>query len=151
MSIILQNPDAQLLCAVKSNRDVLDNLRSRIELLSGKDRLLITMYLDNGNSFRQISILTGVNEVTIARRIKKIMLRLSNEDFIRVLRNKKMFSKRQMKISRDYFLRGQSIREISTKYRMSFYGVYQVLQKIRKLKNNSKFITGASDGNIHCL
>ncbi|MHC4266422.1 MAG: hypothetical protein ACYSUK_10890 [Planctomycetota bacterium] len=30
-------------------------LRSRVEMLKGKDKALLKMYLDNGNTFRQIA------------------------------------------------------------------------------------------------
>jgi len=43
-------------------RDRIDLLRSRVNLLTGKDRLLMTMYLENSNSFRQMARLAGVNE-----------------------------------------------------------------------------------------
>ncbi len=48
-------------------RDRIDMLRSRVNLLSGTDKLLMTMYLNNANSFRQMGRLTGVNEGNIAR------------------------------------------------------------------------------------
>ena len=50
-------------------RDRIDLLRSRVNLLTGKDKLLMTMYLENSNSFRQMARLAGVNETRIARRI----------------------------------------------------------------------------------
>jgi Mor family transcriptional regulator len=138
MSRIHENLDKGNLRASASTREQLEQLRSKVGLLAKDDRLLITMYLDNGNSFRQIGQLTGVNEVTVARRIDKIIHRLMNEHFETVLNNRDKLTRRQMKIARDYFLRGIAIRDLKTKYRMSYHQVYQILKNIRKLNRNTR-------------
>lgn len=137
MSRIHKNLDKEYLRASASQRRQLERLRSKIDLLTKDDRLLVTMYLDNGNSFRQISRLRGVNEVTVARRFEKIMHRLRSKDFDTALANRDKFTRRQMKIARDYFLRGASIRQLKTKYRMSYHQVYRILNNIRKLNTNN--------------
>ncbi|MGD9109338.1 MAG: Mor transcription activator family protein [Phycisphaerales bacterium] len=137
MSRIHENLDTGNLRASTSMRRQLEQFRSKVALLTRDDRLLITMYLDNGNSFRQISRLTGVNEVTISRRFEKIMHRLTNEYFDAAVKNRDKLSRRQMKIARDYFLRGVSIRQLKTKYRMSYHQVYQILKSVRELNRNT--------------
>lgn len=137
MSRIHENLDTGNLRASTSMRRQLEQLRSKAALLTRDDRLLITMYLDNGNSFRQISHLTGVNEVTIARRIEKIIHRLRNEHFDAALKNRAKLTRRQMKVACDYFLRGVSIRQLKTKYRMSYHQVYQILKSVRELNRNT--------------
>ena len=108
----------------------LELLESRIELLTGKEKLLMTMYLKNGNSFYQMARLAGVNEVTIARRIYKIIKRLLDGEYITCLRNRDKFSDCEMTVAKDYLLTGLSMREIARHRRCSRYRVRQTLGKI---------------------
>ena len=113
-------------------RDRIDLLRSRVNLLCGKDKLLMTMYLENGNSFRQMARLAGVNEACIARRIYKITKRLIDGEYITCLRNRNIFAKAEMAIAKDYFLLGLSIRKIAKKRHRSYYSVRETLKKIQE-------------------
>ena len=109
----------------------MERLSSRVDLLTGKDKLLMTMYIRNGNSFRQMARLAGVNEAHIARRIRKIMKRLLDGKYITCLRNRDQFTTTEMTISKDYFLLGLSIKKITAKRHFSYYRVRQTLQKIK--------------------
>ena len=114
-------------------RDRIDLLRSRVNLLTGKDRLLMTMYLENSNSFRQMARLAGVNEARIARKIHRVTKRLIDGGYITCLRNRDKFSKREMAIAKDYFLLGLSMKKIAGKRRCSYYRVRETLKKIQRL------------------
>jgi len=119
--------------AKNTYRDRIDLLRSRVELLTGKDKLLMTMYLENGNSFRQMAQLAGVNEANIARRIYKVTKRLIDGEYITCLRNRDKFTKTEMTIAKNYFLMGLSIRKIATRHNVSYYRVRKTLKKIQRL------------------
>ncbi|MDD5327267.1 MAG: hypothetical protein PHY02_05575 [Phycisphaerae bacterium] len=112
-------------------RDRIDLLRSRVGLLAGKDRVLMTMYMENGNSFRQMARLSGVNEASIARRIHKVTKRLINGEYITCLRNRDRFSRGELDIAKDYFLTGLSIKKIATKRDSTYYSVRKTLKKIQ--------------------
>lgn len=114
-------------------RDRIDLLRSRVNLLTGKDRLLMTMYLENSNSFRQMARLAGVNESSIARRIHRVTKRLIDGEYITCLRNRDKFSKTEMAIAKDYFLLGLSMKKIAGKRRRSYHRVRETLKKIQRL------------------
>ncbi|MBN2457418.1 MAG: hypothetical protein JXB29_12930 [Sedimentisphaerales bacterium] len=114
-------------------RDRIDLLRCRASLLTGKDKLLMTMYLNNGNSFRQMARLAGVNEVCIARRIHKITKRLIDGQYITCLRNRHLFSDEEMAVAKDYFLLGISMKKIAIKQNLTFYQVRRTLKKIQSL------------------
>jgi predicted DNA-binding protein YlxM (UPF0122 family) len=114
-------------------RDRIDLLRSRVNLLTGKDKLLMTMYLENSNSFRQMARLAGVNESCIARRIYRLIKRLLDGEYITCLRNRNKFSKTEMAIAKDYFLLGLSMKKIAGKRRRSYYRVRETLKKIQRL------------------
>jgi predicted DNA-binding protein YlxM (UPF0122 family) len=108
-----------------------DLLRNRINLLRGKDKLLMTMYLEKGNSFRQMARLAGVTEACIARRIHKLMKRLIDSEYITCLRNRKEFNDIEMHIAKDYFLLGQSMRKIAENRQMTYYQVRKILRNIQ--------------------
>lgn len=114
-------------------RDRIDLLRSRVNLLTGKDKLLMTMYLENGNSFRQMARLAGTNEASIARRIHKVTKRLIDGEYITCLRNRDKFTETEMAIAKDYFLLGLSIRKIAGKRHRTYYRVREILKKIQRL------------------
>jgi predicted DNA-binding protein YlxM (UPF0122 family) len=114
-------------------RDRIDLLRNRVGLLTGNDKVLMTMYLENGNSFRQMARLVGVNEASIARRIYKLTKRLMNGEYITCLRNRDKFSRGELDIAKDYFLAGLSMRKIARKRNFTYYGVRKTLKKIQGL------------------
>ena len=119
-------------------RNRIEVLRSRVDLLAGRDKILMTMYLENGNSFRQMAWLTGVNEASIARRIHKITKRLIDGEYITCLRSRDKFSREELDIAKDYFLLGLSIKKIAIKRDLTYYTGRQTVKKIQRLVTTSK-------------
>ena len=105
-------------------------LVSRLGLLSGMDRLIMTMYLVNGNSFRQIAQLMGVNESNVSRRIRRLIRRISDGEYMVCLRNRGRFSREEMEIAREYFLLGWSMKRIARERGMTFYRVRKMVKRI---------------------
>jgi len=122
----------------KAERDKIELLRRRIPLLDGKDKVLMTMHLENGNSFRQISRLTGVNQASIARRIHKITKRLIEGEYITCLRNRDKFTKKELEVAKDYFLSGMSIKKIAMKRGWTYYRVRKVTGRIKAVVEGMK-------------
>jgi len=118
-------------------RDEIDLLRGRLNLLNGKDKVLMTMYLENGNSFRQIARLTGISDTCIARRINRLTKRLLDRQYIICLRNRDKLTREQMTIAKDYFLTGLSIRKIAIKRHRSFYHIRETMKKIQSILKDS--------------
>ena len=112
MKKIHENTAQSQLQAKIEYRDKIDLLRSRIYLLTGKDRLMMTMHLDNGNSFRQMAQLAGLNESTISRRICRLAKRLLDGQYVICLRNRDKYTRAELNIARDYFLTGLSIKKL---------------------------------------
>jgi len=132
----LANPDRLAESSTEPRRQArqrIDLLRSRVGLLEGRDKALMEMYLGNGVSFRKMAAVAGVNEVTIARRIHKLIKRLLDGEYITCLRNRGRFTKFELDVARDYFLSGLSQRRIASKRRCSVYRVRLTLQKIDRL------------------
>jgi len=136
MKKIHVNLSQTMLEAEKRRRAELDLLRSRLHLLNGKEKVLMTMYLENGSSFRQIARLTGVSDTSIARRINRLTKRLIDGQYIACLRNRDKFTRYQMTIAKDYFLVGLSMKEIAVKRRWSCYHVRETIIKIKSVLND---------------
>lgn len=115
------------------HRDQMEILRSRLGLLSGTDRVLMTMYVRNGNSFRQIARVRGVSETSVARKVRKIARRLTDGEYIRCLRNSTKLTPDQMAIAKDFFLMGLAMSRIAVKRRSSVHRVRRALTEIRDL------------------
>lgn len=121
------------------NRERIELLRSRVNLLTGEDKLLMKMYLDNSNSFRQMARLAGVSSTSIARRINGITRRLIDGRYILCLRNSDRFTAVEMSIAREYFLLGLSIKTIAARRRWSYYRAHRIIKRIRQfLKDDSQ-------------
>lgn len=132
------NISEQTLKVKNFQRGQMELLQGRLGLLDGKDKVLMTMYIVNGNSFRQIARLRGVSETSVARRINQITERLTNGEFLICLRNREKLSPRQMIVARDYFLTGLSIKQIAGKRGLSLYAVRKELTGIRNLIRKKK-------------
>lgn len=114
------------------DQDFRDILRMRLPLLVGEDRALMTLYLDSSHSFRQFARLTGASPTTIARKIRKITQRLTDETYPLCLRNKPEFSVLELHIVRDHFVRGLSCGLISRNRHLSYYRVRTTVLKARR-------------------
>jgi len=115
------------------HRNTVEILRKRVELLRGKDRLLMKIYLEKGINFRQMAQLTGLSEGIITRRIRKLTDRLVDSRYITCMRYQEKFSVYQLDIARDYFLHGLSIRKIALKRRHSKYRISTIVRRIKNL------------------
>jgi len=116
-----------------TQRGFAEMLRLRTPLLTGEDRLLMTLYLEDGHSYRQIARLIGANPTTVARRVRRIARRLIDETYSVCLENRSVFSGSELAILRDYFLRGLSFARIGRKRGTSYYRARTTVLKARKL------------------
>jgi len=114
-------------------REKIDVLRSRAGLLTGKDRALMQIYLDNSGTFRQMAKIASVNEANIARRIHKLIRRLLDGQYITCLRNRDKFTQEQIEMARDYFVDGLPMSEIADRHEITYYEVRRTMRKIQRL------------------
>jgi predicted DNA-binding protein YlxM (UPF0122 family) len=111
-------------------------LHDRLFLLTGKDRVLMTMYLDDGHSFRQLSQLTGCNESSISRRIRTLSSRLLNCEYITCLKNRSKFTATELTIAKHYFLLGLPMKKTAVRTQLSYYSVRKTIKRINNILNN---------------
>jgi predicted DNA-binding protein YlxM (UPF0122 family) len=114
-------------------KDTIDMLRCRVDLLTGKDRVMMQMYLDNSNTFSQMARLAGVNVANVARRIHKLTRRLLDGQYITCLHSRDKLTEEQIEMARDYFVLGLPMREIADRHGATYYVVRQTMKQIQRL------------------
>ena len=142
MKRIHENISEQTINAKVLRRGGMETLRNRLNLLTGIDKLLMTMYIENGNSIRQIARIHGATETSIARRMRKIIRRLTDGPYIDCLRSRDKLTDRQLSIAKDYFLVGLSMRRIAAKRHWSYYRIRNNLIEIRTIISEPQRRTG---------
>jgi predicted DNA-binding protein YlxM (UPF0122 family) len=142
MKRIHENITGQTINVKGLRRGGIEMLRSRLNLLTGTDKLLMTMYIEHGNSIRQIARIRGTTETSIARKIHTITKRLTDGPYIDCLRNRGKLTDRQLAIAKDYFLVGLSMRRIAAKRHWSYYRVRDTLIEIRSIIKEPQRRTG---------
>ncbi|MCD4830781.1 MAG: hypothetical protein K8R02_03110 [Anaerohalosphaeraceae bacterium] len=96
----------------KQLRKRLEAFSSRIPYLPKHEYQLIRIFL-SGCTFSQIAVMANVLPATVARRIAKIVSRLSGTNYMCALRFNKEFNFEQMDILRAHFVEGLSVAEMS--------------------------------------
>jgi predicted DNA-binding protein YlxM (UPF0122 family) len=112
---------------------LIDLLRARVSILSGKDRVLMQMYLESGLTFGRMARVAGVNEATIARRIHKLTCLLLDSEYITCLRNRRRFSSLELLIARDHYFDDLGHKKIAKRRNVTVYQVRKTLRKIQEL------------------
>jgi len=131
MQTIHDNIPADAMKLKNDYRERIELLTRRICLLTGTDRILMTMYLVNGNTFYQMAKISGISQSSIARRIHKVTKKLIDGGYIICLRNRNKFDEYELKIARDYFLIGRSIKQIAVKYKITYYKAHKIIKRLR--------------------
>lgn len=130
-------------CGTRARRDLMEVLRTRVVLLAGEDRALMEMYLDSGQSFRQIATLRRSSPSTIARRLRRIARRLTDETFFCCARDRRRLRPGELAIIRDHFVRGQSVEQISLGRNISRYRIERILRKAKRITAQARRMTAA--------
>ncbi len=112
-------------------RELAERLILRTGLLADEDRVLMTLYLEDGHSFAEIAQLTGASATTVSRRIRKIVRRLADETYQRCRRPQPAFDPAELAIIRDHCVRGLSGKEISRRHGISYYRVRAIIHRAR--------------------
>ena len=125
-------------------------MQEKARMLPEKDRSLIKMYLDRGASFRQIGRVAGLNEVTVARRIRSVTRRLAEGSSLECLRYRHKLDVEELDIATDYYLRGMSMRNIAAGRGLSYHRVRKTVQKVEHLRRESQSHQREHQSNMSC-
>lgn len=103
----------------------------RVDMLPKKDRALVSTFLGM-QKYQPIAKLAGVDEATIARRLKKIASVISSTAavFLAALPQSSSISPEKMKILKDYFLANLPITRIAKNRNVSIYIVRKTIRNI---------------------
>jgi uncharacterized protein YerC len=108
--------------------DTFEKLAARVELLDEEQRLLIRLF-QAGQSYKAIAVMAGTNEATIARKLRKIVRRISDDRFIAVLLERNTQIKRT-KILKEKFINGKTIRQIAKNTGLSPYKIRKIINSV---------------------
>ena len=142
MKRVHENIKEQTISVKDLRRGRIELLAGRLNLLTGTDKVLMTMYIRHGNSIRQIARIRGVSETRVARRIRAVSKRLIEGPYIECLRRRDKLTSRQLAIAKDYYLMGLSMRQIAKKRCWSYYRVRDALGEIQSIVNEPQRRTG---------
>jgi hypothetical protein len=114
-------------------RERVDLLDLRANLLDRQDRTLLQMHLEAGRNFHEIARLTGLNPSTVCRRIHRMVRRLSDPTYTVCLRNQRQFSRMELDVIRDRFVRGLSLACIRRHHALGHRHVCRILAKAHEM------------------
>lgn len=117
----------------RMNRDGVELVRQRIRILSGTDKVMMSMYYIDGCSYSRIAALMGINQSNVARRIRRITSRLLTGQYIRCLQNKRYFGTTELQIAKDYYVCRRTMRQIAQQRGSSFYEVRKAIARIEAI------------------
>jgi len=140
--VLVSRESGRGFCEAGVFSDRLDVIRTRSRLLAGRDKVLMRMYLDNGNSFGQIAKIAGVSESSISRRIARLTRRLIDNEYIMCRKYRQHFDREEMAVAKDYFVRGRSQQAIAESRGVSVYRIRKILSKIRSFKRKVRHPLG---------
>jgi transposase len=123
---------------LKINKKELLNLfekhTGRIDLMDEQQKAFVRLFL-GGQKFRTLAKNAGIHEATIARRLKRIALRISSNNFIAAITKTSYSSghRKKIQIVKDHFLNGRSAKAISKNTGLSRYKVSKIIKQMRNL------------------
>jgi len=105
--------------------DTFDRMVGRIELLAGEQRAFVRLF-QNIRDFRCIAQTAKMHEATVARRLKKIAQRISDDKFVSALTDNP-----NSKIIKEKFVNGKSVGQIANETGMTKYKVWKMIKKVK--------------------
>ncbi|MHB0945821.1 MAG: hypothetical protein ACYC3B_01455 [Sedimentisphaerales bacterium] len=102
-----------------------DRMVGRIELLAGEQRAFVRLF-QNIRDFRCIAQTVKMHEATVARRLKKIAQRISDDKFVSALTDSA-----NSEVAKQKIIHGKSIRQIASETGMTKYKVWKMIKKVK--------------------
>jgi transposase-like protein len=113
-------------------RSVHEQLADKIDLLEGRDKVIMAMYLEQGFSMSEIARLVGVTASSMTRRIKKIASRLALAQVC--FNNRDIFELKELEVIAVHLLRGLSLKQSASECNCSYYLARKANNKVKDLK-----------------
>ena len=129
-------------------RNRVETIKNRVCILSGIDKLVMLMHIDNGISIRTIAKLAGINEMKLSRRIRKLSKRLTDSRYLTCLRYRSKFSDDELALAKQYFIDGLSIRQIACRQNRTYYKVREKIKQIKQIIEAIEMLEGHKAGSL---
>ena len=107
-------------------------LTMRLQLLERNDRAMLDLFLNHDVSLAGLSRLNHLDPRVIARHIDRLIERLLDENYITIIRNRKLFTAADLAVAYDRYLLGLGYRRIAAKRSLGQFTVRQTLKKLDK-------------------
>ena len=115
-------------------RGRVDLLDLRANLLDRQDRTLLQMHLEAGRNFHEIARLLGLSPSTVCRRIHRMIRRLSDPTYTVCLQNQRHFSRVELDVIRDHFVRGLSLTCLRRRHEVGHRRIRHIIVKARQMR-----------------
>ena len=112
--------------------DIFEAFTARVKMLSD-EQITLVRFFQNTPNYRVIAKMAGVNEATIARRLKKIARHISGNNFFAALSENDNLPAEKMEILKDYFVSGLSVKIIAQNRNVSTYLVKKIVRQMSNL------------------
>ena len=106
-------------------------IEMRLGLLKKKDRLLPELHYNKGLTFREIGQLMGVEERTVARRIRQLKDRLLGDEYIAIVRHKREFSPLELEVAYDRYILGLGYRKVAKKRGITEREAVRIMRRLK--------------------
>ena len=111
---------------------------SRLGMLCGADRDVMSLYYESGATKRQIAVIAGVHEATIGRKINKLTSALLEGVYVQCLSNRKFFTQEQLEVARLHFVGGMRSEAIGRRVGLGGAEVRGIIQYVRMVVGVAK-------------
>lgn len=119
--------------AAEQWRETVDLLDLRAHLLDHQDRALLRMHVEAGLSFHEIARWTGLSPSTVCRRIHRMIHRLSDPTYPICLGSPRHFTRQELDMIRDHFVRGLSLRRLCRRRHLGHRRLQRIIAKARRM------------------
>jgi len=115
-----------------------DVLLMRLELLEPRDRVLVEAYIKHNVPVRLLALLSGRRQQSVARQMKRLIGRVLAEEYITIVRNKDMFSRKELNVAYDCFLLGLGYRAIAVKRKLNKSATRKIIRTLRRAEEGMR-------------
>lgn len=104
----------------------------RSNWLEGRDRFLVDLVYRRGVPISQLAHLMQIRPNSLRRRLRTLVKRLHNPEYLFCLANREKFSAREREILRRHFVQGLTILQTARRCECSRHMVYRTLEKVKE-------------------
>ncbi len=117
----------------KRQRDLVEVIALRAELLPPRDRALVEAIYREGASAKEVALLAGVSPRSVRRRLRALVQRMLEPRFVFVARSRDAWPRQRRAVATACVLHGLSLREAAKALGLSLHCVRRHMQAVQTL------------------